>query len=178
MQADAAPMLFPHLLQARFEALPASVRSLHLRQGAATYDGQVDVVRGRSLLSRLCGWATGLPPTGHAPIRVEIDAAPTHERWARHVHGHSMRSRLWAADGLLCERLGPVTFGFRLDVDDGRLTWTVARASVLGVPLPAHAFAAVGAVESERDGKYRFDVSASLPLAGPLVRYRGWLNAR
>lgn len=176
MQADPVPMLFPRLLQARFAGLPESVRTLHLRQGTAVYHGRVDVMRGRSLLSRLCGWATGLPPTGQASIRVEIVATPTHECWTRHVQGHAMRSRLWAADGLLCERLGLVTFGFRLDVDDGRLSWSVARARVLGVPLPARAFAAVGAAESERDGRYHFDVTASLPLAGPLVRYRGWLR--
>lgn len=88
-----------------------------------------------------------------------------------------MRSRLWAADGLLCERLGAVTFGFRLTVEDGRIVWRVVRVRVLGLlPLPASAFSAVSACEGEADGKYTFDVTAALPLAGPLVQYQGWLH--
>ena len=142
-----------------------------------TWHGEVQVDRGASWLARLCAWVTRLPPAGLGPIAVDIDAAPQREQWTRHVAGHAMRSRLWAADGLLCERLGAVTFGFRLSVEGGQIVWRVARVRALGViPLPASAFSAVSAREGERDGKYTFDVVAALPLAGPLVHYRGWLH--
>jgi len=47
---------------------------------------------------------------------------------------------------------------------------------VLGLRLPAAWFEGVSARESEHDDRYHFDVGASLPLAGLLVRYRGWLH--
>jgi hypothetical protein len=87
-----------------------------------------------------------------------------------------MCSRLWAGDGLLCERLGLVTFGFRLGVEQGNLIWRVARVRALGVPLPASMFTQVLAREGEAEGRYTFDVQAALPVIGLLVHYRGWLH--
>lgn len=87
-----------------------------------------------------------------------------------------MRSQLWAADGLLCERLGLVTFGFRIGARNGHLQWTVSRVSALGLPLPVRAFSGVCALESEAHGHYTFDVTAAIPFVGPLVHYRGWLH--
>lgn len=168
--------MFRQLLGARFATLPATVRRLHLREGTAVYTGEVQVERGIGLLSRLCARATRLPPVGHGPVSVEIDAHPAGERWTRRMGRHAMRSRLWASEGLLCERLGLVTFGFRLGVEQECLTWRVVRVRALGVPLPARAFASVSARESEADGRYTFDVTAALPLMGLLVHYRGWLH--
>ncbi|MDQ3039362.1 MAG: DUF4166 domain-containing protein, partial [Pseudomonadota bacterium] len=144
--------------------------------GQAFYSGEVSVDRGTGWLSRLCARATRLPPVGHGPIEVEIVAAPAEERWTRRVGTHAMRSRLWLADGLLCERLGLVTFGFRLGVEQGSLTWRVARVRALGVPLPPSMFTQVLAHEGEADGSYTFNVQAALTMIGLLVHYRGWLN--
>jgi len=171
-----APLLFPSLLGAAFDALPPQVRVLHLHAGTQRLQGEVHVERGESRLSRLCAWATRLPPAGEGPIAVEITALSGEERWTRHVAGHAMPSRLWTHEGLLCERLGLVTFGFRLQVEDDAIVWRVARVRVFGLTLPARWFRDVGARESQQEGHYRFDVAAALPLAGLLVRYRGWLH--
>jgi hypothetical protein len=160
-----------------FDVLPTTLRHLHLRRGHAEYRGDVAVVRGNGWLSRFCGWATRLPPAGTGPITVEILADDLGEHWIRHVAGHAMRSRLWAAEGLLNERLGLVDFGFSLEGGHGVITWTVVRVRAFGLlPLPVAWFSQVRARESEEDGRYRFEVTAALPLAGPLVHYRGWLE--
>lgn len=168
--------LFPKLLGAAFDTLPPRVQALHRRGGVQRLDGEVTVERGSGRLARLCAWATRLPPAGRGPIEVEIVAAPHEERWTRHVAGHAMPSRLWAHQGLLCERLGLVTFGFRLHAQDGAIVWRVARVRALGMPLPARWFAGVVARESQRGVDYCFDVAAALPVAGLLVRYRGTLD--
>ncbi|GAB3378671.1 hypothetical protein GCM10027432_03020 [Lysobacter fragariae] len=173
---SATAFLFPRLLGSDFEALPPLVRALHSREGAQRYRGRVAVERGRNVLSRLCAWATRLPPAGEGGIDVEIVAHDGVEQWTRTVAGHDMRSRLWASDGLLCERLGLVTFGFRLGVEGEAITWRVVRFRALGLPLPAAWFRGVRARETQRDGRYLFDVEAALPLAGLLVHYRGHLD--
>lgn len=170
------PSLYRQLLGARFEAQPPTAQRLHSRAGRQHYRGEVDVLRGSGLLSRLCGWTTRLPSSGRGPIGVEIVAADGREQWTRKIAGHAMRSHLWARDGLLCERLGLVTFGFRLEVVDSAVEWRVQRVRSLGVPLPVKWFARVWAREFEEDGRYRFEVVAALPMAGLLVDYRGWLD--
>ena len=62
------------------------------------------------------------------------------------------------------------------DAVDGAIVWRVVRVSAFGLPLPARWFTGVGARESAEDGRYRFDVWASLPFIGLLVHYRGWLD--
>lgn len=176
MNAPSAPLLFPSLLGAEFDRLPVQVRALHLRAGVQQLTGEVEVERGDGWLSRLCAWTTRLPPAGRGPIDVEIIAMPGQERWTRKVAGHAMQSRLWARDGLLCERLGLVSFGFRLGVEDDALVWRVVRVHALGLPLPSRWFNGVLARESVRNGRYAFDVTARLPLAGLLVHYRGLLE--
>ncbi|HEV8695671.1 MAG TPA: DUF4166 domain-containing protein [Lysobacter sp.] len=171
-----ARFLFPQLLGVAFDALPTTVRALHTREGVQRYRGSVEVERGNGLLSRLCAWATRLPPAWQGPITVEIAAIEACEHWTRIVACHAMRSRLWAGDGLLCERLGLVTFGFRLGMENKSIVWRVARVRALGIPLPAAWFGGVTACESERGGRYNFDVAARLPLAGLLVHYRGSLD--
>ena len=175
---SARDVLFRYLLGPdAFDALPIPVQCLHLQQGDRTYRGEVEVWRGRSLLSRLCAWGTRLPSAGTGPIAVEIMSSGLRERWTRHVGKHAMASRLWAGEEILCERLGLVTFGFRLETRDGGIDWHVENVRVLGVlPLPASCFSLVAAREWAEADRYHFDVSATLPLAGLLAHYRGWLN--
>ena len=112
---------------------------------------------------------------------MEIGADGAREQWTRVVAGRAMRSRLWARDGLLCERLGLATFAFRLSTEARphagmAIIWRVARIRVIGVPLPASWFTGVHAREYEAKGRYHSDVVADLPLAGLLVHYKGWLD--
>jgi hypothetical protein len=177
MDAALAPPLFLRVLGGRADALHAPVLSLHQNTLSRRYAGQVRVRRGRNPLARWCAWLTHLPPAGEGPVEVEIVPDGAGERWIRHIGGRAMRSRLWAGEGLLCERLGPVEFGFRLVVRDGDLHWTVARVRLWGqLALPAHWFTGVGACESVFGERYTFDVHARLPLLGLLVHYRGWLD--
>lgn len=174
--AGAAPTLYRTLLGERCDRLPASVRRMHDRAGLQRYRGEASVVRGRSWLSRLCAWAARLPPQTQGAIEVEIDADAHGERWVRRFDGHAMPSRLWAQQGLLCERLGLLRFAFVLEADESAVLWRVHGVHALGIALPQRWFDGVTAMESESEGRYRFDVRAELPLAGLLVQYWGWLD--
>jgi hypothetical protein len=168
--------LFARLLGDSFSALPPLVRALHLAPGTRRYRGTAAVTRGNGALSRLCGWATRLPPAASdTAVEVEITADAHGETWARFFGAHAMRSQLWQHESLLMERLGWATFGFALCVRDGVLHWDVREVRVFGMRLPARWFSAVHASESEHDGRYHFEVRAALPLIGSLVHYEGWL---
>lgn len=176
MDAALKQPLFARVLGAEFESLPAAVRQLHLAGGHRRYRGHVQVLRGTGLLSRVCAWAARLPPAGEGALEVEIESSGASEKWTRHIGGRPMPSRLWQQDGLLCEQLGLVRFGFALQIEREALVWRVQRARVLGLGLPAHWFGKVLAFESEAAGRYRFDVAASLPAIGLLAHYQGWLH--
>jgi YfiH family protein len=175
--ADAPPStLFARLLGDAFATLPARVRELHRAPGKRSYHGAATVKRGNGWLSRLCGWAAGLPAAApESQLGVEIAADAHGETWTRNFGAQAMRSRLWQAGSLLRERVGLVTFGFALSASDGVLRWDVHEVRALGLRWPARWFSGVHACESEQDGRYRFEVRAALPLVGDLVHYEGWL---
>ena len=175
---DSMQPVFARVLGEAFARLPPRVRALHSASGLRRYRGRAEVRRGASWLSRLCGWATSLPrASSETRIDVEIDASAHGETWTRRFGAQCMRSHLRQHGALLRERLGLATFEFALSAADGVLRWEPRRVIAFGLPLPARWFRGVRAAESQRDGRYRFEVEATLPWIGELVRYEGWLEA-
>jgi hypothetical protein len=86
------------------------------------------------------------------------------------------RSLQYERRGLLNERVGPSTFMFALEATPDGMALQLKGVRFLGVPLPGFLAPSVRTYESEREGRYRFEVEASLPLLGRIVRYEGWLE--
>jgi len=171
-------VLFRELIGSGFADLPFQVRNVHEDRAETALVGRCRIDRGRGWLSAIFGALSSLPPAGgDVPVRVTIRRDALGERWTRDFGGHPMVSTLRARDGLLEERLGPTTFRFELIADRARITWKIAGARVLGIPVPASWFSGVMASESVDSERYRFDVEASLPVVGFLVRYQGTLDA-
>ena len=162
-------------MQGSFSDLPEALRRIHDPR-SKQLNGRCDVERGGNWLVRWLAPSASLPPSGgDVPLIVSIRVDEQGETWTRNFGGHRMQSRLWVRDSLLAERLGAITLLFVLTAVEGRIEWRVAAARFLGMPLPMSWFVGASATEAIIDGRYTFDVSATLPLVGLLVRYRGWL---
>lgn len=159
-----------------FAALPAPIRRLHGGPPAQCWRGRAQVERGTHPLVPLLAWTAGLPSTGDVPLAVRFRRDGARERWRRDFAGQVMASTLWQRGSLLCERLGPVTFGFALQVHAQGVDWQVRRVRLLGLPLPLRWFAGARGGESVQGTDYGFSIEVVLPWIGPLVRYHGWLR--
>lgn len=169
--------LYRRLLRERFEALPPRVRELHDVASASSWSGRADVERGASLASRVVATLFGLPPAGRdQALRVTFQVDGDREIWSREFGDAVFRSVQYERGGLLRERVGPSTFVFALDTSAEGMALQLRGVRFLGVPLPRFLAPSVRTFESERDGRYRFEVEASLPLLGRIVRYAGWLE--
>lgn len=169
--------LYRRVLGPRFDALPARVRELHNLHGPSVWVGMANVERGRSLVSRIAALVSGLPPEGRdQPLRVTFEPVGAKETWSRQFGSAPFRSVQYERGGFLLERVGPTTFVFSVLASPEGLALRLDGFRVLGVPLPRLLHPAVRTFESERDGRYHFEVEARLPLFGLLVRYAGWLE--
>ena len=169
--------LYRRLLGSRFDTLPPLVRELHDVTAASIWIGHADVERGRSLPSRMVATLFGLPPAGRAQmLRVAFEPVDGREIWTRTFGKSVFRSFQYERNGQLRERVGPSTFVFALDVSSEGLALVLKGVSFLGVPLPRFLAPTVRTRESERDRRYHFEVEASLPVLGRIVRYEGWLE--
>jgi hypothetical protein len=169
--------LYRRLLGARFDALPPRVAELHDVTAVSVWRGRADVERGRSLIVLALAKLLGLPPAGRAQA-LEVTFTPDGgtELWERRFGEAVFRSLQFERHGLLRERVGWVTLLFALEVSEAGLSLLPRGVRFLGVPLPPLLVPKVRTMESERDGRYRFEVEGSLPLVGLLVRYEGWLE--
>jgi hypothetical protein len=169
--------LYRRLLGERFGQLPPRVRELHDLRGRSVWVGRADVERGRSWASRIAGALTSLPAAGmDQPLRVTFEARGPEELWTRRFGSATFPSVQYERGGRLHERTGPVTFAFALGASTEGLTLELAGLRAFGVPVPRSLHPAIVTFESEREGRYHFEVEARLPLFGLLVRYAGWLE--
>ena len=156
------------------------MRELHDVAGASVWTGRADVERGRSLPSRMVATLFGLPPAGRdQALRVTFQVDGGTGDLVAQFGNAVFRSVQYERGGLLRERVGPSTFVFALETSADGMALKLQGVRFLGVPLPRFLAPSVRTFESERDGRYHFEVEASLPLLGRIVRYAGgWRGQR
>ena len=170
--------LYRRLLGSAYEDLPKEIQTLHEARAAV---GEASVERGRSVVAKWVGALIGFPAaTPRTPVRVTFARAGGRETWARSFGAESFQSEQFAGAGrserLLVERFGPLEFAMALVVEDGGLSLEPRRWAAFGMPLPMWLGPRAEAFESVVDGDFHFDVRIAHPLAGLIVKYRGWLK--
>ena len=170
--------LYRRILGAAYDALPGAIRDLH---EAAAAEGEASVERGAGLAARIVAKLVGFPEaTSQTPLRVTFDRVAGRETWTRAFAEESFQSEQFKgtgrSDALLVERFGPLEFSMALVVGEARLALKLRRWTAFGLPMPIWLAPRFEAFESVDAGVFRFDVEIRHPMAGLLVRYRGWLK--
>lgn len=172
-----APGLFEQVLGAEFRALPEAVQDLHQLFDQRHWQGRAEVSRGTGLLSRLICRVFGFPPAASdIDVTVTMQRNGAEEIWTRNFAGRRFRSVMRARHGRMTERFGPLTFTLDLQRQGNALIFPVLSGRLGPLPLPRWLLPRSEARETADGSGVRFDVGLSLPLAGLLVRYQGWLK--
>lgn len=158
--------------------LPPALRQLH--RGEGTFSGRCRIERGKGALVALALRVAGFPPGGaDVPVTLRIAREGQAWIWQRNFAGHVTRSRLRYVCDIRCVRedFGALTVYLRPSLTQGRLKIDICRMTIGGLPVPAFLLPRSATVEWQDDqGRFRFDVSASAPALGMLIRYQGWLT--
>ncbi len=176
------PPLLERALGADAATMPMAWRRLGAIHDLDHFAGEASVTRGDTALARWVGAAFGFPPAAASvPVEVTKQKTAQGETWTRRFGDHAFRSRLSRrpddARGVIRERFGPFSFTIRLEVKEGRVVWPVVAWRCLGIPMPAFLAPRSESIEYvDEQGRFCFDVALSAPLAGLIVRYRGWLS--
>ncbi len=174
--------LYQRALGEAWLRLPAPLRAMHAGGEERVVHGQAKVERGGGLLAWTVAAVMGLPKAGDAvPVEVRFTRRGQGEVWRRTFAGRSFSSTQELGRGrserLLVERFGPVAVGMAVVVEQERLRLSIRRATLFGVPLPPWLRPSCGdTFEHASDGRFNFHVELHAPLAGLVVRYRGWLG--
>lgn len=172
--------LFARAVGPAFDDLPEAIRALHETPGRSLWRGQATTEGATGpaarLVARLFGFPTSRP---RCAVEVEVQADGDRSIWRRRIGGHAFSSVLSGPGpgGGVSERFGLLSFDLTLTPADGRLVYGVRGWRIGPVPLPLALAPRTTTFEAVDDqGRFVFDVDIALPLAGRLVRYRGWLE--
>jgi hypothetical protein len=157
------------------------VKALHDATGTRRWVGRAEVRRGRGVLARIVCWLVGFPEAGRdVPLAVTLAPEGGGERWTRVFAGRAFASLQRPGTGrnehLLLERFGAVEIALALVVAEGRLYLVPRRWTVLGIPLPRALLPRGASFESDKGGRFGFDVEIAAPLVGHIVGYCGTLE--
>ena len=177
--------LFARAIGPAFDTVPAPIRALHETTGRSVWRGLASVDGPANPLAGLVAWAFGFPRAGEGvPVELVIDAQGDQSVWRRRIGGRRFLSRLslprWGPreHGRVIESFGPFSFDLTLSPEGGRLIYRNKGWRLLGVPIAtALGPTTVTHEKVESEGRFAFDVEIGLPMAGRMVRYRGWLEA-
>jgi len=177
---DAGHTTFRTILGEEFEALPASLKSLH-DAGSAIWAGEASVKTGRNPLAKFIGLCVGINiKSGEMPLRVMFTETDNGQIWKREFGDRSFKSVFALGKGrnayLATERFGIVKVAMALVPKDGRLYYIPRRLTVLGIPLPHFMVPKGESFETEKNGRFHFNVTLKLPFLGLLAAYKGWLE--
>lgn len=170
---------FEQALGDSFAILPQAVQDFHRAQNRR-YHGHTSITRGKNLLVRLMLRAGSFPPAGdRLPVVVSVVQTPDHEVWTRDFAGHIMRStlRFTGTQGELEESFGPLTLHLCLQATPDALQIGIAKITLfkwLKAPrflLPK----SQSSEQSDTQARFHFNITATAPLAGFLIRYSGHL---
>lgn len=173
--------LYRGMLGTAWEGLPLAVQQMHAFDGELTVKGRAEIENGTGFLAKLVRRIMGFPKAGQdVPVTVTFRAQDGVETWTRRFGDEGFSSTQRQGRGrderLLVEQFGPLSVSLALVVSGGRLELVVRRWSFLGIPLPPFLAPHGETFEFEKDGRFNFHVELALPIAGPIVRYTGWLE--
>ncbi|KIC16167.1 hypothetical protein RA25_14405 [Leisingera sp. ANG-S5] len=166
---------FGEIIAAHKLHVPPVLMRFHTEPPARSF-GVVRVEGGNRwarLLARLAGFP---PPMPQSRFRLDVAQQGKGHIWRRVFGRHQTRSHLRfdPRRGRVVERFGVVELELSVRVQQGAMMVSVEQARLFGLPLPRALCPESAAMEFETSqGHLGFDISASLPRIGLLVRYTG-----
>ncbi len=159
-------------------AVPGSVRDLH--SGEGRYSGRCSIQRGRGALVALALRIGRFPPAGEdQPVTLAIRRTGAYWQWNRDFAGHKTRSQISfdPLRGWVREQIGGLTIWLQPVRTDTGLIIEIRRLALFGLPCPGFLLPRSTSTEAEdAQSRFRFDISATAPGLGHLIRYEGWLE--
>ena len=157
-----------------FAKLPDVVQRAH--RGTIRLFGNAKVERGGGL-GGLIAALMRLPKSNpKADLVVTAWHFPDQMVWSRSFDGRVFESIFRRDDDFLVEQMGPLSLYLQPMAEGGRLVYRLIATQIGPITLPRALAPSMTAWESEKDGKYQFEVSVDLPFLGRLVRYTGSLD--
>jgi hypothetical protein len=157
-----------------FARLPDLVQKAH--RGTIRLSGTAKVERGGGL-GGLIAMLMGLPKSNpRAELVVVAWHFPDQIVWSRSFDGKVFESTFKRDEDFLVEQMGPLSLYLQPMCEGGRLVYRLISTQIRPIALPRFLGPSMIAWESEKDGKYAFEVAVGLPLFGQVIRYSGTLD--
>ncbi|KWT95580.1 MULTISPECIES: DUF4166 domain-containing protein [unclassified Variovorax] len=159
-----------------FTTLDPEVRLFHTLAGCHELRGAVETEAPSTLAGKLLARMLGTPRRqNHGSLVFSLDASPTTEHWTRRFPASAMSSTLRLDTPGIVEQLGTARMAFQLEAVEGKLVMRLRQLWFAGIRCPTWLMPRVTAEETGTANRLNFHVRATVPGAGLVVAYRGYL---
>lgn len=172
--------IFMHFLGTQYQTLPPAIKAFH-DDPTTPWKGHVNANGSNNLLAKIARKIMGLPkPAKNLPITISVDYINEYsESWTRTINGVAFSTLLTINPNppqYMQEKWGLTSEYFALEVRDNKLCWNFQYHTILGFKLPRLLAPKVIAEERvDENGNYQFFASATLPMIGKIIEYKGSL---
>lgn len=177
--------IFAQALETSVASLPPPVQALHDVGFIKRYKGVAEVQTATTWYGRFVAFVGGFPTRGSlsVPAEVEILADDNFEVWTRSFGEHSFKSVLrfeqaFGQTRVMTEQFGLLKFRLSLHAHSDELRFPVLAGRAFGfLPIPRFLTPVSDSSECvDAAGRFQFDVHLSMPFAGRIVHYKGYLE--
>ncbi|MCH9809311.1 MAG: DUF4166 domain-containing protein [Alphaproteobacteria bacterium] len=181
MNSSTPEPLFKRALGEDWQRLPTPLRNIHDLQTTIHATGSARIERGSGLVAQAIANLFGFPKAAPSvPVEVIFERLGESEKWTRKFGSAQFATILQTAGppGSHCvlERFGGFAFKLRLELNEGRLSFTPERWSLLGVPLPVVLAPFGNSYEHAIGSEFHFHIEVCVPGVGLVVSYIGTLS--
>jgi hypothetical protein len=164
--------IYQKILGKDFDRLGPNLQLGH-RSFLVIAKGIIDVEWGKGFFVHLINRSNGLPPEGIGQaLELEVIRRKDMETWNRKFTSNTFTTVQFEKKGLLVEKDGPVSIGFKLTVEQDSICYKQVYMKYMGFPIPGFFSLKSKAKATEEENGWRVEVEVRAPVVGLILKYK------
>ncbi len=175
--------IFESVLDQEFSNLAEALKTLHKPSGKTIWKGEAETQGPANIFGKIAGLLAGVSVSdARSSVTVCITPHNGGETWQRDFGGRKFKSHLKPGlaknEYLMMESFGAIKVAMAIFKKGETLRFVPRRWFLFGLPMPKALLPYGDTFEYQEDGKFWFNVSLNVPLAGRVASYKGWLQKK
>lgn len=169
--------LYEELLGEDYNKLSPLIQKMHCYKKSKILTGQVDMVRGKSFITKFMNLVMMLPKEqNNATLSIGFSQENNKEKWSRQFGDDSFSSLQFKEEDFMVEEMGVMKMYFDVFEEEGSICTRLKESRVLGIKIPKYFTVNILSQAKEEKGKIKFSVEVRTFSRNLVIAYDGVIS--